>query len=236
LLHHRGEALAGRVSESGSRGASEIAQFLMLQVVNRYEPVFAHLATTPTVHPEALFGLAVQLAGELATFTAPGKRPPAFEVYRHHDLAATFAPVMRSIRASLSAVIEQTAVPIPLEPKRFNVHVAVIEDKSLITTAAFVLAAKADIPSERLRLAFPAQVKIGPVEQIRNLVNSALPGVGLQPLPVTPRQIPYHAGVTYFELDRSHPLWRQLQTSGGLALHVGGEFPGLEMALWAIRG
>jgi type VI secretion system protein ImpJ len=55
-------------------------------------------------------------------------------------------------------------------------------------------------------------------------------------VPVAPRQIPYHAGYVYFELDQSHELWGQLKTSGGIALHVSGEFPGLIMELWAIRG
>jgi type VI secretion system protein ImpJ len=87
-----------------------------------------------------------------------------------------------------------------------------------------------------LRRQFPAQVKLGPVENIRELVNSALPGIGLRPLPVAPRQIPFHVGRAYFELDRASPHWKAMQTSGGLALHVAGDFPGLEMELWAIRG
>ena len=59
---------------------------------------------------------------------------------------------------------------------------------------------------------------------------------GLRALPVAPRQIPYHAGYTYFELDtRNNDLWRQLDQSGGLAMHIAGEFPGLELAFWAIR-
>jgi type VI secretion system protein ImpJ len=30
-------------------------------------------------------------------------------------------------------------------------------------------------------------------------------------------------------------MWKQLETSGGLAMHIAGEFPGLELELWAIR-
>ena len=60
--------------------------------------------------------------------------------------------------------------------------------------------------------------------------------VPVNPVPVAPRQIPYHAGYVYFELDQSHELWSQLKSSGGIALHVSGEFPGLMMELWAIRG
>jgi type VI secretion system protein ImpJ len=99
-----------------------------------------------------------------------------------------------------------------------------------------VLAVKANIEAERVRRFFPTQCKLGPVESIRELVNSALPGIGLRAMPVAPRQIPYFVGKIYFELDRTGPMWKSMQTSGGLALQVAGDFPGLEMELWAIRG
>jgi type VI secretion system protein ImpJ len=51
-----------------------------------------------------------------------------------------------------------------------------------------------------------------------------------------PRQIPFYAGATYFELDRNSPHWQQMQSSGGFAIHVSGDFPELKMELWAIRG
>jgi type VI secretion system protein ImpJ len=236
LLHHRGEALGGRVADSGTRGVAEIADFMLLQVINKYEPLFSHLHAAQHIHPETFYTVALQLAGELAKFTAASKRPPAFPHYRHDDLAATFAPLMRTIRHSLSAVLEQTAVAIPLQERKYGVHVAPIVDKTLLTTAAFVLSVAANIEAERLRRQFPAQIKLGPVENIRELVNSALPGIALRPLPVAPRQIPFHVGRAYFELDRASPHWKAMQTSGGLAHHVAGDFPGLEMELWAIRG
>jgi type VI secretion system protein ImpJ len=235
LLHHRGEALAARVGQPGTGGVAEISDYLLLQVVNRYEPVFVHLASAATVHPETLFIHAVQLAGDLATYARGEKRPPGFGVYRHQDLAETFAPVMRSIRESLSMVLEQTAVPIPLTEHRYGVHIAQISDRTLFTTAAFVLAVKADLPAERLRREFPSQIKIGPLERIKELVNVALPGIVLRALPVAPRQLPFHAGVTYFEIENGNPLWKGMDRSAGLSLHVAGDFPGLEMALWAIR-
>jgi type VI secretion system protein ImpJ len=114
--------------------------------------------------------------------------------------------------------------------------VAIIPDVDLQRSAQFVLAVSAQMPSEALRARFPTQVKIGPAERIRDLVNLQLQGVPLLPMPVAPRQIPYHAGFSYFELDtRGNELWRQLESSGGLAMHVAGDFPGLEMEFWAIR-
>ena len=46
---------------------------------------------------------------------------------------------------------------------------------------------------------------------------------------------PPRAGSTV-EIDRNSAFWKEMQTSGGLALHVAGDFPNLEMTLWAIRG
>src|SRR3546814_587868 len=96
--------------------------------------------------------------------------------------------VMAALRQSLSAVLEQTAVPVPLQERRYGIRVAAPGDRSLFTTAVFVLAVRADMPAEALRRNFPNQVKIGPVEQIRELVKVALPGIGARPLPVAPRQ------------------------------------------------
>jgi type VI secretion system protein ImpJ len=236
LLHQRGEALGGRVAATGRGGAAEIADFLLLQAVNRYEPLFAHYAESGAVHPEELFRACVSAAGELATFTTPSKRPPSLPGYRHDRLRESFEPVMAALRASLSAVLEQRAIPIPIESKKFGISVANVADRSLYSTAVFVLAARADLPAEELRRRFPAQLKIGPVEKIRELVNLQLKGVPVHAMPAAPRQIPFHAGFVYFELDQSNELWGQLQSSGGIALHLAGEFPGLALEFWAIRG
>lgn len=236
LLHQRGEALASRVAVTDRGGAAEIADFLLLQVVNRWQPLVAHLAEAPLLHPEAFYRMLVAMAGELATFTAPGKRPPQFPPYRHEALRESFEPVIAALRNSLSAVMEQTAVPIPLQQRRYGVWVAVVPDLTLLDTAAFVLAAKADMRSEDLRRQLPAQSKIGPVEKIRDLVNLQLPGIAVGPMPVAPRQIPYNAGYLYFEFDKRSTMWRELKTSGGIAFHFGNEFAGLDLQLWAIRG
>ncbi|MBD8871354.1 type VI secretion system baseplate subunit TssK [Rhodanobacter sp. DHB23] len=236
LLHQRGEALASRVALTDRGGAAEIADFLLLQVVNRCQPLIAHLAEAPLLHPEELYRTLVTMAGELATFTAPGKRPGALPPYRHEALRESFEPLIAALRASLSAVMEQNATPIPLQERKFGVWVAVVPDLTLLDNAAFVLAAKADVKSEELRRQLPAQSKIGPVEKIRDLVNLQLPGIPVSPMPVAPRQIPYNAGYLYFEFDRHAAMWRELKTSGGIAFHFGSGFAGLDLQLWAIRG
>src|SRR5215468_9512985 len=103
------------------------------------------------------------------------------------------------------------AVPIPLEQKRFGYSIGTVHERALFTTARFVLAARADGPAEQIRQRFPAQSKIGPAERIAELVRQGLPGIPVIPMPVVPREIPFHAGSAYFELDQTHDLWNQLK-------------------------
>ncbi|RBH58467.1 MULTISPECIES: type VI secretion system baseplate subunit TssK [Pseudomonas] len=236
LLHQRGEALAGRVVASGAGGASEIADFMLLQLVNRAQPLISHLNQISPLHPERLYSELVSLAGEFATFSSGGRRPAAFPAYQHDALALSFAPVMQALREALSMLIDSKATPIPIVEKAYGIHVAMLADRGLIDSASFILVVRADIPSETLRGRFAQQSKVGSVEHIRDLVNLQLPGIGLLPLPVAPRQIPFHAGSTYYELDRGSEHWKQLVNSGGFAFHVAGDFPGLNLAFWAIRG
>lgn len=235
LLRQRAEALAARLSQPGATGAAEVADFLLLQVLNRGQALAAHLAATGSLHPEELYRELVQLSGELATFSRPDRLAPRYPAYRHDALAESFAPLMLDLRRALAAVLDAHTVAIPLEERQFGIRVAVMPDQELLRSATFVLAVQAHMPPEAIRSGFPPQVKLGSVEKIRDLVNLQLPGIGLRPLPVAPRQLPFLAGYTYFELDRGSEYWQQLINSAGFAMHVAGNFPGLQMRFWAIR-
>ncbi len=230
-LHQLGDELAGRLAGGGG----EVGNLLRLQIANRYEPLLSHYASLAELHPETLFATLIQLAGEMATLASQSKRTSIFPEYRHDDLQQTFAPVMVELRRQGSTVAADTAVQIPILERQFGIKVAVLEDKKMLADATFILTAKADVQPESLRQNFPRQFTVGPVEQISRLVNSGSQGIRVRALPVAPREMPFHAGTLYFELDRTNPLWRELATSGGFAFFVGGDFPGLAMEFWAIR-
>jgi len=235
MLHQRGEALAARLAQPGRAGVGEIADFLMLELVNRNEPVIAQLRQASLLHPKDLYYYLVALVGDLSTFRE-GRRPGEIPAYVHDDPASCFRPLMDQARQSLSSVMEQSAVPIELQDRKYGVRVAIIPDVEMQRNAQFVFAVNSQLPGDALRARFPTQVKIGTVERIRDLVNLQLPGVSIRPMPVAPREIPYHAGFTYFELEtRGSDMWKQLESSGGMAMHVAGDFPGLEIEFWAVR-
>jgi type VI secretion system protein ImpJ len=234
LIAQRAQALASRMGQL-SNGVSELADFMMLQTLNRNEPIFSQHAGTPNSHPRELHRDCLRLAGDLATLASSTRRPPAFPPYRHDDLRGTFMPVFDELRRLLTSVLEQNAVQIELIDRKYGVRTAVVNDLELVRTGSFILAVNAQLPGEQLRQHFPAHTKLGPVDKIRDLVNLQLPGIVLRALPVAPRQLPFHAGFFYFELERGGELWKLIEQNGSMAMHIAGDFPGLELELWAIR-
>lgn len=235
LIAQRAETLAARVGGNSNSGVADVADFLMLQILNRALPLVEHYQSSLPLHPERLYVDLIELAGELATYNSDSRRPEGWPEYKHSDLTATFQPVFASLRRALSSVVEQTAIQIPIKQKQYGVRVAMVPDRALYQQATFVLALKADMPMEQLTQNLPSQGKIGPVEKIRDLVNLQLPGITLRPLPAAPRQVPYHAGHAYFELARDSSMWAELQNSGGVAMYFSTDIPGLSMQMWAIR-
>ena len=235
LLKHRAQVLSARVSQPGSKGVSDFADFLLLQLCNRYDPLISHFSNSSLLHPELLYRHLLELAGELATFGRKERCAMEFAPYQHEDLQSSYKPLLSEIRKTLTAVLEQTAVAIPLDERGRGVYVGEIPDEGLIRDAVFVLAAYADLPTDQLKNNLPLQIKVGSVEKIRDLVMLQLPGITVQPLSVAPRQIPYHAGYTYFELEKGSEQWKSVLISRVLAMHLSGEYPGIKLELWAIR-
>ncbi len=239
LLEQRSQALSTRIGDiNRSAGVSAIADFILLQITQRFGLLLQHLYTQDIVHPESLYRLLLELAGSLISFTGKiyPKKSPLLAGYRHQNIQLSFSAVMKEIRQGLSSVIEPLAIALPLEKREFGVYVANNQDKKLYETAKLIIAANADMPIESFQSEFPRQTKIGPVEQIRDLINLQLPGVQLRILPVAPVQIPFNSKYVYFEFISEGQWWESLKQSGGIAIHTSGDLPNLKLELWAIRG
>ncbi|ABK37225.1 type VI secretion system baseplate subunit TssK [Aeromonas hydrophila] len=235
LVAERARSLSQRIAAPGQQGVADVAEFMMLQLLNRAQPQLSHLARLGTLHPERLHEALVQLCGELMTFTDESRLPPEFSAYRHDDQQVSFEPVMLALRQALSTVLSPRAVSIQLRKHQYGIMVAMVNESELMQSADFVLAVRARMPQEQLRKQLLQQTKVASSDKIRELISLQLPGIPLLPLPVAPRQLPYHAGYSYFQLDRQSPAWQMLAVGNTLAFHIAGDFPELDMQLWAIR-
>ena len=234
LLGHRASAIASRLSGSGS-SIAELSDFLMLQAINRAQPIFQHFTTIDKISPERLFTTIIALTAELCTFTNDNRRPVPFPVYNHRDLSACLLPVIKTLKQSLSTIFEQIAIQLNLEDNAYGIKIAAIESRLITNKASFILTVRANMPADTIIRNVPSQIKIGTVHNIRDLVNSALAGIKTIPLPVAPRGLPYYTGMCYFELDKTSPIWQQIADSGNIAIHVSGNSAELNLGLWAIK-
>ena len=236
LLKSRGDAIAARTDSS--RMAAESAgliDILTLAIINGQEVLFDHFASVRGVHPIDAFQTMLQLTSQLATFSSLRRKPADLPVYRHDQLEDCFTPLLDKLREFLTVVTERNAIPLELQQRGYGIVTSIIADRSLFQDSRFVLTAVASIPTETLRSQLPTQMKIGSVEQIRDLVNLQLPGVPMRALPVAPPELPFLQNGVYFELDQSAELWRNLTRSAAFAMHVSGDYPDLHMEFWAIR-
>lgn len=235
LLSHRATMLATRLTDTHEAGTAEVMDLMLLQIINKYQTLMHYWLLKTPLHPETFFQTLIQLVAEMAAFTNHKRRPMEPPMYRHDHLHETFESLFKEVRQSLSMVLEQNAISIKLTLQNGGLWSGAITDKKLIISHQFILAIYADIPSDHLRTQISAQLKIAPLEHIKNLISRALPGIEIYPLPMAPRQIPYHANFTYFSLNQQNLFWSQLLESAGIALHAGENLPGLKFELWAIK-
>lgn len=234
-LSQRAEDLAGKMGDPEHSDVASVTDFMLLQMLNRWSPIFHHLNASPKLHPMNLYESLIQLCGEISTFTSESRRPMHLPSYYHEDLEKSFSPLIMQIRQNLSAVLQPNAIAISLRKIRDTLYTAAISDRQVIDKYEFILAVSADVLSDKLRTEFPAQTKIASTEKIRELVNLHLPGISIQALPIAPRQLPYHAGYIYFQLAQSSTAWADMREASGFAIHTSGHFPQLKMQLWAIK-
>ncbi|WP_099113628.1 type VI secretion system baseplate subunit TssK [Xenorhabdus miraniensis] len=235
LLEQRRQQISQRLLQLGRYNDSEIMDFLLLSLLNRYSGQVNHILNLSLLHPERLFSEWLQFATELATYSQNRLPEEVLPLYDHDNLTQCFNQLMFQLRQGLSIILEEHAIQLPLTEYSHGLNIATLPNANMIHMFSFILAIHADVANDILMSNFPAQMKISPIDRIRELVQLQLPGIPLRAMPSVPRQIPWHSGYVYFELEKEGDLWKQMEKSSGFALHLAGEFPGLNIEFWAVR-
>ncbi|VDZ86407.1 Uncharacterized protein conserved in bacteria [Kluyvera intermedia] len=204
----RANDLANRIGSPAQSGIADVAEFMMLQLLNRNQTRFTHRARRPQLHPEAFYLDLAGLLGELMTFTEPSRLPCPLDVYDHRNLTNTFKTLLPEVKRALHTVLSPRAVNLPLH-LRDGIWQADVHDSALLQSATFVLAVAAKMETLQLQRQFIQQSKISSPEKIRNMVSVQIPGIRLHTLMVAPP-------------PASIPCWFQLFRTGQERSSLGG--------------
>jgi type VI secretion system protein ImpJ len=229
------DELARYSADATAGGGLQSADYLMLQMLNREIPVLTHFRRSRYVHPERLFEEFLRIAGELATFVTSERRARDYPTYNHDDLEGTFGPLLHDIQEFLSTQLDNRAIRLELVERAPNAFVSTIRDRTLFRNATLVLEVSARRPLKEIQLQFPNLLKVGPSTKMNEIVHAHLPGVSLVHMPTPPPQIRAISDHVYFYLDRTSPLWPEFSVASAMGMHFAGDWPELEMELWAIR-
>jgi type VI secretion system protein ImpJ len=240
------EQLARFAADPSAGGGLQNVDYYVLQLLNRTIPVLKHLRGplgdsrngepsrgSSYVHPERLYSVLLALAGELATYGAADRRARPYGPYDHDNLEKVFEPLLRDLQEFLS---KDPGRPIHLEliARAANAFISPIRDRALFRHATFVLEVSARRPLSEIQLQFPNLLKVGPNTRMNEIVHSNLPGVPIVHMPTAPPQIRALTDHVYFYFDKTSPLWPEFSTAASIGLHFSGDWPELELDLWAI--
>ena len=219
------EYKAQRGIHTSDFGARDMVFMLALRSLNRYVPLLFHFTESVTVHPWQVFGLLRQLIGELSSFSNKinvlGEQEDGrnlLGMYDHSDLSRCFvaaqsliSQLLDEITAGPEYVIELisdgTYFTADLSPAQFSVG------------NRYYVVVETEEGPDKVIDSLQGIAKLGSRESLPLLIARALPGVGLEHLPVPPQELPRRSHCLYFQINHHSDQWANVESSKNIGLY-----------------
>ncbi|MBI4848461.1 MAG: type VI secretion system baseplate subunit TssK [Nitrospirae bacterium] len=225
----RGRQLEEYKSQRGIQnaefGSRDMVYLLALRSLNRYIPLLFHFTETQQIHPWTVYGILRQLIGELSSFSeninVMGELKDstrALPGYNHRAISECFTTAQALITQLLDEitagpdyvirlVYDGTYYAAELKPAIFEGH------------NRFYLVLKTEDDPKNVLQSISTAAKLSTREQLPLLIARALPGIGIEHLPVPPQELPRRANSIYFAIDHHSDQWALVTRGHNLALY-----------------
>lgn len=233
LMQEKAKQLAATIESGMGNGAGTVVDLLMLKALNSWGATLNILIKQTPLHPYELFKQLSVFIAEISTYTRSERVAVMGVEYSHIGACQTILALIENARVLVSTAFKSKAISLPIQRKKFGISVVGLPTEAMVDDE-FILAIKADLSAEVIRKLVSSKLKAGSIDNIKDLVNLQLPGCIKELLPVTPRQIPYHAGMHYFRLLPDAEMKGSIKASNGIGLHVSGDVPGMELEFWVV--
>jgi len=212
-----------QTAEFGSR---DMVYLLALRSMNRYIPQLAHLTEVKQVHPWLVYWLLRQIVGEFSTFsetvtvlgevTESGER--LLPVYDHRSLGECFLAAQSLITRLLDEI---TAGPEYVLQLLYDgtYFAAEMKPAHFEGRNRFYLVLRTEEDPKEVIRSMSLAAKLSTREHMPILIARALPGIGLEHLPLPPQELPRRAFSVYFAVDGHCDQWLMLEKTKNIALY-----------------
>ena len=221
-------------------GARDMTYLLALRSLNRYIPLLFHFTEVRQVHPWTVFGTLRQLIGELSSFSERvnvlgqlSDGTPALPQYDHQSLGDCFASAQSLIARLLDEI---TAGPEYVIRLVYDGTYFAAELKPAIFDGnnRYYLVVRTEEDPKFVLQYLSGMSKLSAREHLPILIARALPGIGLEHLPVPPQELPRRASTLYFAVDHHHDQWAMVAKNQNIALYWDNAPDDLEIELMVV--
>lgn len=205
-------------------GSRDLVYLLALRTLNRQVPRLFHLTEAPSVHPWVVYGALRELIGELSSFSLRANFLGEVEdgdplpSYDHQRLWECFSAARALVTQLLDGI---TAGP--------DYVVRLVHDGSYFSAdlkpslleggCRYYLALRTEEDPQNVHRSLASVAKLSARDYLPILTSHALPGLGLQHLPVPPQELPRRAHTLYFAVDHRNEQWDLVVKGNSIALN-----------------
>lgn len=192
-----------------------------LRVLNHYIPLLKHAQSSHT-HPEDVYKTLASLIGELYTYA--GTSESLFDLlpaYEHHRLTHTFSSMEDTVRQLLERLgASKNYIQIPLQKIEDTLyHGDMIEELDFQLWNVYLCVASGLSDDETVQ-EVTKNVRISSINELAQLEQFALNGVEIKFLTRTPYGLPASKEKSYFQLNTSGFLWKNIIESKTIAMRI----------------
>jgi len=213
---------------------TQIEILLMLQTVNNFIPLLNYFYSSSSaagVHPENLYVLLLNLAGQLSMFSNLGIKTSEYPPYNHKHLTEIFRQINADINAMLKVekTLERKDIIIPLRRQAETLFVGQLSSNQI--QAQFFLAVTGDLPEKKIITEFPKNIKIAAYEEIFAVNQAGIQGVTVEYIARPPSGVAEIEKSHYFKINKEGRFWDKIVAKNNIAFFLASEFKMLKMEL-----
>jgi len=205
------------------------AHFLMMmqavQVLNRQVPVLTHLLESECAHPWEVYGALRVCVGELSTFSQRldlyGRlegQEEGLPKYDHRDLGKCFGMAKNLVTQMLSEIAVGPELRVVMTHQD-GVFSGDIPSEYFASRNRFFLVLQSTAVRDLDVAEFLATSRLAAVSILPQLIDHALPGLGIIELTGPPTGLPRRADAKYFRLEQISAEWEKVEVEGALAMY-----------------
>jgi type VI secretion system protein ImpJ len=210
---------------------TQVEILLMLQTVNTFIPLLNYYYISKHVHPENLYSLLLNLAGQLSTYTNLGVKASEFPPYDHKHLTEIFGQIFTEINSMLNVqkTVERKDIVISLRKQGETLYIGQLSPNHI--SAQFFIAVTSDIPEKKIISELPKNIKISAYEEIFAVHQAGIQGVTIEYAARPPAGISVNEKAHYFKINKEGRFWEKVAAKNNIAFFIASEFKSMQMEL-----